>query len=1254
MSGAGTGDGRGQAPREAQRLSTPRLFLIVVLFLGLAAYSIWNSDRFQSLFQGVSEQRLSELLQRPVRFRRVDFQVFPPSVHLADVSIGNDPRLPGEPLFTADEVTVGGGLSVTGGELRFGRVRALHPKVSLVQFPDGSWNLPPGLSAPAEKGGLQVRVGELVVQQGVFQFEGRKTGIDGRFEDFAAEITSLPTNRYRGTVLCRKVTLGLPGAEPLAFGLDLRFRLDPGRGVTVERLAANGGLGSLLVAGSVEDLARPTVVLAVSGDLHVAEVERVFHSKLGFSGDARLQARVRIPPGGDFRITGHLSSAHIDANGFPVEDLEAEVLARPATLVARFEKLRYAGGAASGALQIDNLTGSGARPMSLTFDIAGISLERFFGDLKLPGTGLAGAATLSASLRWGDSGIEHANGGAVLSIDPGRAVSIVPGRFGVPTGCSGTLTVVDGRIGFEGTTFRFPASTVEATGGLRIGQWTPDFDFKIRSRDLTELDHVFQNFVAAGGSKSTPLGLGGSGQVDGHIASSWGNPDVTAQISAESARYADVFFGSVRGSLDMSDGAFLFHPLRVYDGEATVSLEGTARYRSDPKRPTLNLTVTAKEYPVARFLDYLDLDYPITGRVTGSFPLLGSPPDAVSGGGLAALDDASFWGQKVSRLTGRLALTPGQLEFDDIRADLGGGAIGGAGSLAYKEGNFELRVAGDAVPLEALERVHEFSPDLTGRISFELAGSGSFHKPTLTISAQLSDARVYGHPIPASLEPKIAVQVTEGRVDGSVSVPEKWSVSAKGDLSTSPAFLDIEADVRDLASLIPFTPAEIPAGNGGAFLARGRLRLPEAEGESPSGDFVVTEARLDTRDRPGLIRTAGDVRVRIADRRITVGDFKVEGEGVALSLRGAFDISGEKPGIEAHASGTADASILALAVPDLGLVGKLVVDVGASGPLANPALAGTVRLENGRYRLAGYGFEDIDGEVRLVGSGGEVEGLRAKVGGGEAFAAGNFHLDGRQLKDFRFSLQGRRVQVRAIPSLRLTVDADLVASGNAAGNELRGQVTLLRGTYTKDFEVTISDLLSRSRSGGALAAREPWKERTALEVRIVSAASLEVRNNLARLSGTVDLTTRGTLADPTLLGQVILDDGGRVVFSDIRYEIEAGTLTFSDTTQIAPFIDLRARAEVKGYDLVVTLTGTWPRVNANFTSNPPLSNDAVLALVLSGSPPDTRNPTDTSNQLVSAAGGVITGAVTGGITKSTQRLFKLDRFQIDPVFQGAR
>ena len=238
--------------------------------------------------------------------------------------------------------------------------------------------------------------------------------------------------------------------------------------------------------------------------------------------------------------------------------------------------------------------------------------------------------------------------------------------------------------------------------------------------------------------------------------------------------------------------------------------------------------------------------------------------------------------------------------------------------------------------------------------------------------------------------------------------------------------------------------------------------------------------------------------------------------------------------------------------------------------------------------------------------------------------------------------------------MRLTIDADLVATGNESGNQLRGEITLLRGTYSKDVELTLSDLLSRSRPAGVVAVREPWKERTTLDVRIVSAAALEVRNNLARLSGSVDLRAKGTLADPVLIGQVILDEGGSVVFSDIRYEIEAGTLTFSNTGQIAPFLDVRARAEVKGYNLVVLLAGTWPRIQANFTSDPPLANDAILGLLLSGSPPDTRNPTDTANQLVSAAGGAVAGAATAPLRDQTRRLFKLDRFQIDPVFTGSQ
>jgi translocation and assembly module TamB len=1242
---------------EAQRLSTSRLLLVVVLFVALAAYSIWNSDRFQTLLQGVSQTRLSELLQRKVEFRRVSFRVFPPSVQLADVRIANDPRLGGDPFLSAEELTIGGGLSIGGGELRFGRVRAVAPRLSLVQFADGTWNLPPGLTRPASKGGggAEVRFGELVIQQGVFELEGRKMGIDAKMEDFAVQIASRPNERYRADLECRRVTLKLPSAEPLVFHLDLKFRLDPARGAWIESLAAAGDFGSLRGSGNLEGFRDATARIAFSGDLKVEEVERVFRAELGFAGPVAVRGQVSTAPGAGFRALARITSPRVTGGNFPLEDLDATLTASANSLLARIDRARYAGGIATGAMRIENLDKSrgAVQPMTLSVDANDVSVERFFGDVGLPGTGLSGGAAIALNLHWAEGGIKRANGAASIAIAPGPASSLVRGRFGVPISGGGSLPIVDGRIGFRGTPFRFPVTTLELTGGLQIGVWTPDFDFRLQTRELGEIDRIFQNFVAAGGSKPSALGLAGSAELTGHVSRSWGNPDATAQIAAETARYGGVLFGSVRGTAEMHDGAFLFHPLRVYDGDSSLSLEGTVRFRRDPRAPTFDLTVGANAYPVARILDYLDIDLPVDGRVTGSFPISGDPPDRLSGGGAAVLENAVIWGQSVPRLTGRAEISPGRFTLDDMRAEIGGGAVGGHGSIAYREKTFEVRAAGDAIPLESVAAVQDVSDRVSGKLSFEISGSGPLDRPDVTFSAALSDARLFGRAVPDERMPKLRAHVAGGRLEGSAAAGDLWTLTATGDVAASPMEFHARLEAKDLAALMALTPAPPPEGVGGAVTAEGVFRVPEEGRGELSGDVTIQEARFDARGHDGLLRTASAAKVHIAGHRLELEPLRLVGDGIDLRVSGALDGSSSPRTIEARATGTADAGILALVDPEIGLSGRLDVEVAASGPVAQPAFSGSVRIADGRYRLAGYSFEQIEGRIRLTGSGGEIEGLRARLAEGDVFAAGSFQLANGGVSEFRVALQGRRILVRAISALRLTVDADLVATGAGGDNVIRGEVTLLRGTYTKDVDLTISDLLARNRGGGAMAVRQPWMERTSLEVRVVSAAALEVRNNLARLSGTVDLTVRGTLADPMLLGQVLLDEGGRVVFSDIRYEIEAGTITFSNTTKIAPFIDLRARADVKGYDLVVTLVGTWPRVSATFTSDPPLSNDAILGLILSGSPPDTRQAADTTGQLVSAAGGVISGAVTGGITRRTQQLFRLDRFQIDPVFEGS-
>jgi hypothetical protein len=1243
----------GPPKREVKEHHLPplRLFAIILLFLIAATYAVWKSDRFQNLIHGVSQSRLQEALGREVTFQTVEIRVFPPAVRLADVRIANDPRLPGA-LLTAEEISIGGGVSLVERELRLGKIRALRPRVTLTQMPDGSWNLPPGLSGPS-KGGVKLQIGSVLVQEGVLELQGRKLGFDGNLENFAAELVSSGSDRYRGSLEARRATLRLPGAEPLVTALSTRFLLDAGRGISFEALDLSGSFGRLHASGAIETARAVNAVFSASGDVSIDEIERIFHSSLGFSGGARVDARIEVPPSGGFRIAGSVAAPRVRASGFTFDNLSATVAARPEDLTARIERADYAGGKAAGVFRIGNLTGK-PQPMTLAIESSGLSLERFFADIGLAGTGLSGAAALSVALRWGAGGISRADGGGMISIAGGPPSSIVAGRSGVSTSGGGALAIVNGRIGLEAVTLRFPQSSIELTGGLKIGVWQPDFDFNLRSRDLTEVDRLFQNFMAASGGKPQRLGLAGSGEMQGHLAGTWTNPDATAQIAAEDSRYAGVPFGSIRGTVDMREGAFLFHPLRAYDGDATLALEGTVRYREARGQPKFDLAVSSRGYPLPRLLQYLELDFPVEGRVTGNLRVAGNPPDAVTGGGQIELSNAVVWGQKIALVTGTVRFEPGRFALDDVRAALGGGMIGGGGALAIRERTFDARLAGDAVPLEAVDLFRPLAPDVTGKLSFQLSGGGSLDRPDLKISASLLQATFYGHALPESLYPRLEATVARGVLDGSVAVPERWVVKAKGDLFGEPARMDVAVDAADLGALLLFTPVALPAGGGGSLAVNGSVTLPGKSGESPSGSFTVTRARLDFADRPGILATKQDVRVVLAGGKLTVQEFEAAGDGTALKIGGSVGTGAKPASLALAVSGTLDASLLSLLSSDLGLTGRLLVDVRAAGTLDAPVLSGSVRVENGKYRMTALAqvLDEIDGNITFRGARGDVE-ARARAGGGDVFAAGSFGMKGLALGDFRFSVQARHVAVRYPQDLRLVVDADLVATGLSGSNVVRGEIVLQRGTYSKDIELTLSDLLSRSRPAGAVLAREPWKERTALEVRIVSAAALEVRNNVARLTAAVDLLARGTLAAPTLVGQIFLDEGGRITFRDVRYEIESGTIAFANSQGFEPIIDIRVRAEIKGYDVGVSLVGTWPRIQTSLSSDPPLPDELIVGLLLTGTAPGARATGDTGGSIVSAAGGIVGSAATGLVTRPTQRLFKLDRFEIDPVFTGS-
>jgi hypothetical protein len=155
-----------------------------------------------------------------------------------------------------------------------------------------------------------------------------------------------------------------------------------------------------------------------------------------------VRGQVSTDPGD--RLPRHRArdpSPRVTGGNFPLEDLDA-TLTRERRLAARAHRpralCRRDGDGRAAHRQPRQDRGRRVQPMTLSVDANDVSVERFFGDLGLPGTGLSGGAAIALNLRWAEGGIKRANGAASIAIAPGprrrssAAASASRSRAGAP------------------------------------------------------------------------------------------------------------------------------------------------------------------------------------------------------------------------------------------------------------------------------------------------------------------------------------------------------------------------------------------------------------------------------------------------------------------------------------------------------------------------------------------------------------------------------------------------------------------------------------------------------------------------------------------------------------------------------------------------------------------------------------------------------------------------------------------------------
>jgi translocation and assembly module TamB len=394
------------------------------------------------------------------------------------------------------------------------------------------------------------------------------------------------------------------------------------------------------------------------------------------------------------------------------------------------------------------------------------------------------------------------------------------------------------------------------------------------------------------------------------------------------------------------------------------------------------------------------------------------------------------------------------------------------------------------------------------------------------------------------------------------------------------------------------------------------------------------------------------LRLTVEGGRLQVQQVHLAGEGTDLTVGGSAAVVAEGA-VDLQVRGTADLALVSLLAHELRGHGAARVAVTVGGTRSVPRVDGTLDVEGGAVRLRGFphGVDDVRGTVRFTQGGAHFSGVTGTVGGGPVELEGQAVYERARLNNFDVHATGRSLSLRYPEGLRSVVDVDLRFFGDPARPWLTGTVDVGQATWTRRYDLA-TELMAEGR---------PSLENASLgsglryDVKVIAPGTLKVDNNLATLQARADLKLQGTYDAPVMLGHAEVDRG-RVYFQGNTYVIRRGTIDFTNPRKTDPLFDIEAETRIQSYRITLRMNGTLARVYPTLTSDPPLAEYQILA-VLAGAPPEQQEIVDPARRELAQRKLGVAGATTLfagriseelGLERGASRL-GLNRFSIDPA-----
>jgi translocation and assembly module TamB len=1050
---------------------------------------------------------------------------------------------------------------------------------------------------------------------------------------------------------------------------------------------AQATLGSLNIAG-VRLRVVGERIEGSSGDINAGNVTLARSASMPEGGTLSNVRLIRpvfvVEPSGRYRASMDLSLGGGAVGSLNVGAARASVVASSAGIELSNLNAQLVGGDVRGDINLA-LGNRGTSRINANFENLDVAkILTLVGGQVVP---IAGTATGRADLTFPGTDFRRASGtlNADFTAEAGRdAANRVP--------LTGTLAVraTNGLFDIETARFNTQNTELTASGRFDLEGANSNLQVALNSSDAKELQRLVAALDVAPAVDrqlaENRIELVGNVSFKGTLTGNLTDPTINGRASLETLIANNRTLGSLSTDVFVSPAATELRNglLAQADGgrvnfDITAPRVGQNNISVNANLQRVNLGNIIAAIPAESLPGFLQR---VNAETTGRIELTGLP-GAIQGTAEISAANGTIAGESFQNLDTRVVFDGTVARIERLNASFDQGTLTAAGTYNQKTELFDLTATAQNIPIS---KVRAFlgesaanAPNITGIINLTASGTGrltDFSTFNINFEGAGRDITVADRALGnVSFVGRTQNQQLTANLTADIAGQQQVATATLnfGD-PTLPFRAETAFNNTDLAPLAALVQPQGTMTLGGRATGTatfgGNLRERDANGNLIfSTDNLRGTARFSqlTLQVENVVLSATDpLLVSFTTSQITFDSTRFTGSGSDLAISGTAFFSGEGTNNLA-VEGRINLGILNSISPNQFFAGFANISARVSGTTADPRFVGTANLENAAFAtLIGdsrLSLSNLTGQILFNSKQVQIPSIEGRLGGGRVVASGGAVLEGFAVQSFRLGVRGDDVSVPLPPDFRTSGDVDLQIGGRTENGVLNsvitGDIFADRIEYTRD--INLADFLSRRQAGSITEGGGATTEggTTRINIRVEGRDALVVRNNIADITGSVSLSVTGDASEPVIAGRVSVTSGTVVLLNDQRYDIQRAVIDFPGEPDASPIINAQVESDIGAYQVFLSASGPIAEpesLNVTLRSNPGLPQADVVSLVTTGNLTNTEGgiPSLAQTGINTAAGVLTENIINAPIRRATDKLFGLNRFEIDPVLAGQR